>query len=175
MKYIIIPGLNGSNKSHWQSRWENKLDCIRLEQSNWENPQLVDWLEVLSNVIDNCNEEMILVAHSLGCALVLNWAKNFYNTKIIGALLVAPADVDLKEHTPNVVRNFAPMPLIKLPFKTIVVTSENDPYMKIERSMMFAKAWNSKFINVGKQGHINADSNLGEWEFGLDVLKSLNP
>lgn len=175
MKYIIIPGLNGSNDKHWQSRWEKRLDCIRLEQSSWDQPQLTDWLDVLNTAINNCDEEMILVAHSLGCALVLNWAKQFKSSKVVGALLVAPADVDLEKQTPDAVRNFAPMPLIELPFKSIVVASENDPYMKVERSIMFAKVWNSELINVGKQGHINADSNLGEWEFGLEILKKLNP
>lgn len=175
MKYIIIPGLNNSGETHWQSLWEDKLDSIRLVQKNWSEPLCKDWISVLNQTINETYDEIVLVAHSLGCALVLNWLKEYSNEKVKGALLVAPADVDSNEHTPEVVRNFSPMPLIKIPFKTVLIASENDPYMSIERSRYFSQVWDTAFINVGKLGHINADSDLGEWEFGLNILKSLNP
>ncbi len=175
MKYLIIPGLNGSSEKHWQSLWEKRLDSIRLEQENWNEPLLEDWLKVLNEAVENCSDDLILVAHSLGCALVLNWAQRYTNDKVKAALLVAPADVDLKECTPDIVRNFAPMPLIKLSFSSIVVASENDPYMSITRAQSFATVWGSSLINVGKLGHINVDSQIGEWDFGYKILKSLNP
>ena len=174
MKYLIIPGLNDSGEKHWQSLWADKLDCIRLNQKNWSEPILDDWLVSINNAINDSDENLILVAHSLGCALVLNWVQRFSSEKIKAALLVAPADVDSEIHTPDVVRNFSPMPLIKLPFKTILVASENDPYMSIERSRYFSNVWDCAFVNVGNLGHINADSNLDVWEFGLNILKNLN-
>lgn len=174
MKYLIIPGLNNSGPKHWQTLWESKIDCIRLNQANWSEPQLEDWLEVLNKALDDCDEDIILVAHSLGCALVLNWVQRYQSSKIKGALLVAPADVDLAENTPDVVRHFSPMPTTKLPFKNILVASQNDPYMSFKRAHSFALAWGSEFISVGNCGHINADSDLGQWDFGLEILKSLN-
>jgi hypothetical protein len=36
---------------------------------------------------------------------------------------------------------------------------------------MFADAWGSMFFDVGRKGHINALSNLGEWEEGRALLK----
>ena len=52
-----------------------------------------------------------------------------------------------------------------------VVASENDEYVTIERARMFAEAWGSMFFDVGRKGHINALSNLGEWEEGRALLK----
>ncbi|HTF82293.1 MAG TPA: alpha/beta hydrolase, partial [Cytophagales bacterium] len=34
-----------------------------------------------------------------------------------------------------------PMPLIKLPFPTMVVASEDDPYVSVERAQHFAACW----------------------------------
>nr|MCR5029741.1 alpha/beta hydrolase [Fibrobacter sp.] len=51
-----------------------------------------------------------------------------------------------------------------------VVGSENDPYMSYERVEFFAKAWGAKLFNAGALGHINSDSNLGEWEQGRRFL-----
>ncbi len=174
VKYLIIPGLGNSGEKHWQSFWEKKLKgSKRVVQDDWENPDLENWLRNLEKEIERCDDKIILIAHSLGVALVLQWAYRNMNNKVVGALLVSPSDVDSKEHTPECVRNFSPMPIIKLPFHSIVVASEDDPYVSISRAEYFAKNWNSNFTNIGKSGHINSDSNLGEWEEGLRILEKL--
>lgn len=172
MKYLIIPGLGNSGVNHWQSFWGKKLkNSKRVIQDDWENPNLENWLRNLEKEIERSDDKIILIAHSLGVALVLQWAYRNKNNKVEGALLVSPSDVDSKEHTPEIVRNFSPIPMIKLPFNSIVVASEDDPYVSMSRAEYFAKNWNSDFINVGKLGHINSDSNIGEWEEGLKILK----
>lgn len=90
---------------------------------------------------------------------------------VAGALLVSPSDVDSSDHTPPELRNFAPMPLKKLTVPTIVVASEDDPYVSLDRARFFAKHWEAPCVDVGKLGHINADSDLGEWPVGRDILK----
>ena len=79
---------------------------------------------------------------------------------------MAPADVDKLD----LAKDFAPVPLQKLPVPSCVVASENDIYVTIERARQFADAWGSMFVDVGCLGHINADSNLGEWEQGRKLL-----
>jgi predicted alpha/beta hydrolase family esterase len=66
------------------------------------------------------------------------------------------------------------MPLNKLPFPSITVMSSNDVYVTIDRAKEFSTAWGSELINIGNAGHINADSNLGFWEFGLELLDRLD-
>jgi hypothetical protein len=70
------------------------------------------------------------------------------------------------------VEGFNPIPRTKLPFESIVIASINDQYASIERSEEFANAWGSKFVNIGKKGHINSSSNLGVWEEGMGLLKN---
>lgn len=173
MKILTIPGYGGSGKDHWQTYWENEIEnTSRVEQKDWGNPQLNLWVETLESHIQK-NHKYVLVAHSLACALVAHWALKYDTGSVIGALLVSPSDVDSPEYTPEEVRSFSPMPTNKLPFKSIVVASENDPYVSIERAKYFSKAWSAEFINIGSYGHINAQSNLQSWQLGQDILNKL--
>ena len=171
---LILPGLGNSGEKHWQTFWHKKYkNSVRIVQDNWDEPQLKDWLERLNEEISKLEKPTILVAHSLAVSLVQHWASSNKNKNIIGALLVAPADVDSPIHTPESVRNFSPIPVAKLPFPSIVVASENDPYASFERKQYFAKMWGSDFVNVGQKGHINSDSDLEYWEEGQLILEQL--
>ncbi|WP_433836480.1 RBBP9/YdeN family alpha/beta hydrolase [Flavobacterium anhuiense] len=171
---LIIPGLGDSGEKHWQTFWHKKFEnSIRVVQDNWDEPIREEWLERLNENILKLDKPTILVAHSLAVSLVLHWAEKSNNSNIIGAFLVAPADVDSPEHTPECTRNFSPMPLYQLPFPSVVVASENDPYSLFERKKYFAEKWGSDFVNIGEQGHINSDSDLKYWEEGQLILQQL--
>ncbi len=172
---LIIPGLGGSGEEHWQSYWLAAFPQARkLVQDNWQEPRLDQWLQRLQEALLAIDSPTLLVAHSLGVSLVLHWAVSAHpDARVKGALLVAPADVDSPGHTPEVTRNFAPMPVEKLPFPSIVVASENDPYVSLPRAKYFAQAWGSELVNVGRKGHINAQSNVGPWEEGMIILQTL--
>ena len=62
---------------------------------------------------------------------------------------------------------------IKLPFKSLVVASTNDEYSTIELSETLARKWGSTFVNVGVKGHINSQSNLGNWPEGRKILSTI--
>ena len=171
---LLLPGLGNSGEKHWQTFWHEKFkNSKRIIQDNWDEPIREDWIARLKEEVQKLKGPTILVAHSLAVSLVLHWASSNNDKNIVGALLVAPADVDSREHTPEIIRNFSPMPIIKLPFPSIVVASENDPYASFERKKYFAEQWGSDFVNVGQQGHINSDSDLKYWEEGQLILQQL--
>ncbi|MFV8372842.1 RBBP9/YdeN family alpha/beta hydrolase [Flavobacterium sp. LB2P74] len=173
-KLLILTGLGDSGENHWQSYWLQKFkNSTKLIQDNWDEPQLKNWLATLNETILKLDTPTILVAHSLAVSLVVQWASANSNQNIIGALLVAPADVDSPEHTPEVTWNFSPIPKAKLNFPSIVISSENDPYITIERAEYLAQKWGSDFINIGQKGHINSESNLEYWEEGQLILQQL--
>ncbi len=170
---LIIPGLSGSGPEHWQTRWEAILpDAVRVVQSNWDNPRRKPWLGTFLKAID-AHPGAILVAHSLGCALVANAVKSYPQMPAAAAMLVSPSDVDSPQHIEDPLRDFAPMPLRRFPFRTILAASRDDPYVKFERAQFFAAEWGAEFVDVGAKGHINADSGLGDWPEGLAILKRL--
>jgi predicted alpha/beta hydrolase family esterase len=173
-KLLILAGLGDSGEMHWQSYWQKKFEnSIKVIQDNWDEPKLDDWLFKLNEAIQKLDTPTILVAHSLAVSMVLHWVSAQTNPNIVGALLVAPADVDSPLHTPDLVRNFAPIPLQKIPFPSLVIGTENDNYITLERTQYLAKMWGSDFVNIGQKGHINSESNLEFWEEGQMLLQQL--
>ena len=172
--YLIIPGVGNSSPNHWQSLWEREFpeEFQRIQQDEWESPVCDDWIATIeAEVRKNNPDDVVLIAHSLGCTAVAQWAKKF-GTKIKGAFLVAPSDVEAQSYTFDT-KGFAPIPLESLPFESLVVASTNDEYVSIERAKQFSEAWGSEFVNVGEKEHINASAGFGEWNEGLELLKRL--
>ncbi len=170
---LILPGWQSSGPSHWQSRWEALYGDVRVEQHDWMRPLRGDWIARLEDVLLSQTGPSVLVCHSLGCLLTAAWASHSRNThRVAGALLVAPGDPDQPE-LQAALKSWSPVPLGKLPFKSILLGSRNDPYCSQARARMFAEAWGSEFVDYGARGHINADSGLGDWPEGRSLLARL--
>ncbi|MCW5771309.1 MAG: alpha/beta hydrolase [Rhodospirillaceae bacterium] len=171
---IMVPGLGGSGPEHWQRQWLAGFDgALAVEQADWDRPQRDLWVAALDRAVRAAARPAILIAHSLGCALVAHWAERHGPGAVAGALLVAPADVDSPAHTPPETRGFAPLPLDPLPFAATVVASDDDPYVALARARGFAFAWQADFVSIGRAGHINAASGLGAWPQGRTLLGAL--
>ena len=170
---LIVPGLGNSGPQHWQSLWEKQYSFTRIDQKEWDTPVCSDWIENINNEVKKHDyANVILVGHSLACSTIAYWAQKF-NLAIKGALLVAPSDTEAESY-PAGTSGFEPVPLFKLPFKSMVVVSANDYYVTIERAQLFADSWGSELVNVGNAGHINVSSGFGEWNYGLKLLKQMD-
>ena len=172
--YFIVPGIGNSGPEHWQTYFENSApNFIRILQKEWNSPDCSDWTSTIEKTISAYDPaSVILVAHSLGCMGVVQWAK-CYNKTIKAALLVAPSDPEAPQYTfPTT--GFTPIPLEKINFKTVIVASTNDQWISLDRAKQFAKSWGSELINIGDAGHINVSSGHGQWKQGLEILKMLD-
>jgi predicted alpha/beta hydrolase family esterase len=168
---LTAPGLYGSGPQHWQSVWEKLPGYKRIEQGNWNEPVMSEWVHTIETAVAEAGPDVVIVAHSLGCIALAHWAQQT-KLRIRGALLVAPADTE-RQAFPKEATGFAPIPLSTLPFKSIVVSSTNDEFASPQRTVTFANAWGSRFVNAGDKGHINAESNLGEWSAGQSLVDEL--
>jgi predicted alpha/beta hydrolase family esterase len=170
---FTVPGLWNSGPKHWQSLWERSLpNCRRIEQEEWAAPQCEDWIANINAAITAAgNAPIFFAAHSAGCIAVAHWAQNSGNA-VRGALLVAPADSE-REGYPEAAQGFRPIGLGKLPFPSVVVTSNDDPWLTLDRAKYFADGWGSRFVNIGSGGHINADAGFGPWPQGKELLQQL--
>jgi predicted alpha/beta hydrolase family esterase len=172
--YYTIPGLGNSGPKHWQTYFENSSpDFTRIQQTEWDSPVCNNWIETIDDALNDIDlSNTILIGHSLGCSTIAHWAAR-YNRIIKGAMLVAPSDVENLVYT-FPVTGFAPVPLQKINFPTIIVASSNDKWISLERAQHFAHHWGSELINIDDAGHINADAGFGEWNEGLEILKKFN-
>lgn len=135
------------------------------------HPVCADWQANLEDAVARAAPDVVLVAHSLGCLLVAHWSART-RRRVGGALLVAAPD-PLGAAFPANAQGFAPVPRVRLPFPSIVVASSDDLYAHIDFARTLARDWGSDFLDVGAQGHINADSGLGDWKFGRRLLRCL--
>ncbi|ACU61459.1 RBBP9/YdeN family alpha/beta hydrolase [Chitinophaga pinensis] len=168
---LTAPGLHGSGPLHWQTIWEHNPGYKRIDQQNWDTPEMTEWIKTIEEAVAAAGPDVVIAAHSLGCIALAHWAQHT-KLSIKGALLVAPADAE-RPGFPEEAHGFSPIPMSALPFKSIVVSSTNDQYATLERARSFANAWGSRFVNAGEKGHINADSNLGDWPAGQTLLTEL--
>jgi predicted alpha/beta hydrolase family esterase len=170
---LIVPGLGGSGRDHWQSRWQAQLpDARRVEQADWDRPDRAEWIARLDEAVAGAKQPPILIAHSLSCALVACWAAT-HARPVHAALLVAPADIESDAHTPREAHVFRPLPMTRLSFLTIIVASRDDAYVAFDRATAMAKAWGAELVDIGNAGHINAASGYGEWPEGERLLERL--
>lgn len=173
-RVLLLPGWQNSDAGHWQSRWETLYGYERVQQHDWQRPLRGDWSARLQDTVVDSAQPVVLVAHSLGCILTAWWAAHspLAKTRVQAALLVAPADVE-QEHIRNVLPGWSPLMLQRLPFPSVLVGSQNDPYCALARTLQMAQGWGSKFVDLGCAGHINTDSGLGDWNDGHALLQSL--
>ncbi|AUH53205.1 alpha/beta hydrolase [Chromobacterium sp. ATCC 53434] len=168
---IIQPGWHNSGPHHWQSHWQRRLAARRVDNADWELPQLDDWLDGLDAALSRCAKPVLVIAHSLGCIAVAHYADR-QPDRIAGALLVAPADVE-RAFAPAALLDFAPVPRKPLPFPAKIVASSNDPFCKTARAARLAGYWQAPITWLQHAGHINVDSGHQQWEEGWPLLRQL--
>jgi uncharacterized protein len=169
---LVVPGIGDSGPGHWQTIWEHADgSMVRVHQAHWEYPVCGEWMEVLDKAVRKIGEDTIIIAHSLGALLVAHWAAR-YARKIRGAMMVAPPDPGGPAF-PSVAQGFKPVPLMRLPFQTLVVSSSNDPYGTPQFAQQCADAWGGRHVCIGEAGHINGESQLGAWPEGMALLREL--
>ncbi|MDW7747145.1 alpha/beta hydrolase [Halomonas sp.] len=171
---LIVPGWQGSGDDHWQTHWQSRLPhTSRTRVGSWQEPELDDWIGALNRATRRIDSPILLVAHSLGCITVAHWAaRQASSSKVAGALLVAPADVE-RGSVSRPLASFAPIPMHRLPFPSLVVGSTNDPAASARRAANFATAWDSELVVLDDAGHLNPASGHREWEEGFALLQRL--
>jgi len=175
---VCVPGWQDSGSDHWQTLWiRGYPNSARVFQRDWQHPVKSEWVAGLQQTLSEQDEKSVLVAHSLGCSTVVQWAAQAsleQQRRVKGALLVAPPDVNSEAFRNTVLATgFEPEPHWALPFPSILVSSADDPFCSQEQARILAEAWGSEYVALGKVGHINGDSQLGNWEAGQKLLQRL--
>lgn len=165
VRVLVIPGLHDSGPGHWQTWLQRQYTgAVRVVQRDWADPQLDDWADRIDQTLARHapQTEWIAVAHSFGCLALahhLSRTARAGSTQVGGiraALLAAPAD-PLKFGVAD------RLPTAGLGLPTTLIASENDPWMPLERARDWAHHWGARFVNLGRAGHINAESGHGPW------------
>ena len=167
---LIVPGYKGSGPDHWQSRWEAKLSAAhRVAMGDWHKPVFEDWKKNLIEAVNAAEKPVLLVGHSIGSQVIVRAASEFQKP-VAGAFLVAPPDVENPSIRPRHLLTFGPASTDPLPFPSVTIASQNDPFCAFEKAEEMAASWGSLFMDAGQSGHINHESGHGPWPEGLMVF-----
>lgn len=172
-RILTIPGLYGSGVSHWQTKWEQLYGFERVFQDNWDDPQFDKWFVRLIDSIHNdvLHRDVLLVAHSMGCHLVIK-SLPFIKNRVNGLFLVAPPELHNRIIKQDV-SSFITDSINRTDIPGYLIYSENDPYAEPHWSKNLGVQLGIKNISVGMKGHINSESNLGCWQQGKLILNKL--
>jgi predicted alpha/beta hydrolase family esterase len=172
---LTVPGL-AIGPGHWLTQWERQCsDCRRVDLGTSDLPFRNNWVNRLNLAIHQAGRPVVLVAHGLGCVAVAWWAeyeRPQVGNPVVGALLVAPPDVDRPGTDPRLAR-FASCPRSPLPFPSFLAASQDDPTCTLRTAQLLASDWGSRFAFAGAAGHIDGESGLGDWLFGKRLLAQL--
>lgn len=170
---LLVPGLYDSGPRHWQSLWHADHPAFRrVVQRDWSTPDRAEWVATIDRYVNEMEGPVVLVAHSLACITVAHWALSHDTAKVAGALLVAPSDVEA-DFFPAGTTGFAPVPMGRIPFPTVLVASTDDEYLSMDRAREIADAWGSRMVVIEGAGHINTDAGFGPWPEGEALLAEM--
>lgn len=156
-RLLIVPGLHDSGPTHWQSWLQHQSrGARRVEQADWADPQLDRWAERVAQTLAQAGPDTpwIAVAHSFGCLAVARHLRLRPRSPLRAVLFVAPADPDRFDVAPL-------LPATVLPLPSTLVASDNDPWMSVAASRLWAGRWGSHWLTLGEAGHINTESGFG--------------
>ena len=169
---LVLAGFQDSGPLHWQTRWAaGDPRYVRLAHSSWDAPDRHLWVRELEAFRPTLGPDTVIVAHSLGCLLTAYWVAQTRST-VRGALLVAPPNLGRPDAPPSIT-NFRDPPMTPLPFPSIVVGSDDDPYASVDYMAGCARAWGSRFVLLQGAGHVGSMSPVRDWQAGKALLNEV--
>lgn len=176
-QFLIIHGWQGNEAEHWQSILARQLKekgekmCYpQLPEAYF--PKLEAWLTALHKEISlfSPDDELIVLTHSLGGALWLQYVSQHLEVNPAKVFLVAPP---LDNCGISEIADFFPLPEIDLGIKKadylptgqagLMVGSDNDPYIPLSKFQKLSGNLGVAFYCLPGKGHINVASGFGEW------------
>jgi len=177
----MIHGTGGNPEENWFPWLKSelkKLDCKVFVPKfpTPENQSLENWLKVFEEYRQYLDENSIFVGHSLGPAFILNVLENlknpikcsFFVSGFTG--LIANPDFDELNKT-FTVKSFDWDKIKNNCKKFIIINSDNDPYVPLEKGKELARNLNTELITLENAGHINEESGHKTFNFLLEKIK----
>ena len=170
---LIVPGLRDHVAQHWQTLLAPRLvalgfDVRTVPPMGRDNLACAARVEAVEREAASITGPFVVVAHSGGCITVAHWAQHT-RCAVLGALLAVPPDFErpLPEGYPAFdalqAAGWLPVPSARLPFRSIVAASRNDPLADFDRVAELARQWGAELADLGEVGHLNPASGFGPW------------
>lgn len=175
-KVLLLHGWGGSDYPHWQSWLASELvkdygKVSFFKFSNFEEPKLDVWIRELQCELEDFKPD-IVICHSLANTLWFHMCNNKIMNNIKYLYLVAPPSL----HT-NIeeLSEFFPVepPKSLHADNAFLVASTNDQYMDVKELKELQSELGLEMKLLENAGHINAESEFGEWNWILEKIQAI--
>jgi predicted alpha/beta hydrolase family esterase len=181
---LIVPGLRDEVEAHWQTLLAIDLHARGRKVATVPPMGRVDLdcaarVAAIERAAQSIDGPVVLVAHSGGCVMVAHWAQQT-KRPIRGALLATPPDFDrpMPDGYPTLdalsANGWLPVPRASLPFPSVVAASRDDPLARFDRIEQLARDWGSRFVDLGRVGHLNPSSGYGKWSRAEELINEIS-
>lgn len=176
---LLIPGMRDETPGHWQTLLAGELqNAVSLPALGRANIDLAARMDQIEQAVQAIAAPVIVVAHSGGAIATAHWAQRT-RALIHGALLATPPlfEDSLGPEFPALVEfereGWTPVPRARLPFRTIVAASRNDPLGAYLGVCELAQTWGARVFDLGASGHLNPASGFGPWAAAARLIGEL--
>ena len=181
---LIVPGLRDHVAQHWQTLLEARLRAAgrpvaSVPPMGREDLDCAAKVTAIERTAQAVEGPIVIVAHSGGCIMLAHWAQQTQRA-VCGALLATPPDFERPMPqgypSPDALRasGWLPVPRARLPLRSIVAASRNDPLAGYDRVVELAAACGSELVDLGEVGHLNPASGYGEWPRADEFIDKLS-
>lgn len=181
-KVFLVHGWDGNPNNHWFP-WL-KLELIAR---GWEvnapqlphaaNPKVSEWLDFLEDYVGKPAADTYFVGHSLGCITIARYLETLApKVKVGGCVFVAGFSGRI--NVPEIAEFY------QLPFdaeaakkrcgKFVMIFSDNDPYVPMEKSLEMAKQLGAKTILERGKGHFTTGDGVTALPSALSALLNMS-
>ncbi len=183
----IIHGWTGTPQRDWLPWLKKELEkrnwkVIVPEMPNTDEPVIEKWVSHLEKVVQELNEDVFFVGHSIGCQAIMRYLLTKEEAKIGGLVCVAGfftlQNLESKEEE-RIAEPWLETPIdfnkVKRATKNIVaIFSDNDQWVPFdENTNLFKKRLGAKVIKLHNKGHFSQDEGIIKEARILQVILSL--
>lgn len=181
-RVFLVHGWEGRPGNHWFP-WltlelrANGFEVSAPQMPHAREPKVKEWLEFLKQYVGRPDKDTYFVGHSLGCITIARYLANLPpKTRIGGCVFVGGFSGRL--NIPEI-REF-----YELPFdgeqarahcgKSVMIFSDNDSYVPMEKSLEMARQLGAKTILERGKGHFTATDGVTALPSVLSALLKMS-
>ncbi len=185
-KVFIIHGWGGNPEEGWfpwlKKELENRGFKVEVpSMPNPEYPKINEWVNFLSKLAGNANEETFFVGHSIGCQAILRYLEILPQNKKIGGVIFVASWINLmnlpteeeKIAKPWLNTNINWDKILEHTHNFVAVFSDNDKWVPISDSEIFREKLRAKIFIEHNKGHFSGDDNVKEIKVVLNEFLSI--
>jgi len=181
-RVFLIHGWDGRPNGHWFPYLSlelkaNGFEVFAPQMPSAAEPKLSQWLSFLKDYVGKPDKDTYFLGHSLGCITIARYLAALSPKAQVGGCVFAAGfsgRIDVPEIAEFYSAPFEPEKARQHCEKFVMIFSDNDSYVPMEKSLGFAKQLGAKTILERGKGHFTAGEGVIALPSALSTLLKMS-